>query len=84
MMAVASGVWAEAVPLETAWNLSEVSASEDGQKRTMKQELERIGYLGSRQASYKVLPIAAHFELHIEQGPILEAEKRRVGVVKGD
>ena len=27
--------------------------------------------------------MAAHFELHIEQGPILEAEKRKVGIVKG-
>jgi acetylornithine deacetylase/succinyl-diaminopimelate desuccinylase-like protein len=27
--------------------------------------------------------MAAHFELHIEQGPILEAENRRVGVVQG-
>lgn len=49
----------------------------------MKAELERIGYLGSMPASYKSMPIAAHFELHIEQGPILEAERRKVGVVKG-
>lgn len=27
--------------------------------------------------------MAAHFELHIEQGPILEDEKRKVGVVTG-
>ena len=27
--------------------------------------------------------MAAHFELHIEQGPILEAENRRIGVVQG-
>lgn len=83
MMAVSSGVWAEVVPLDTAWNLAEVSPSEDGQHKTMKQELERIGYLGSQPASYKAFPMAAHFEVHIEQGPILEAEKRRVGVVKG-
>ena len=83
MMAVASGVWAEAVPLDIAWNLPEVSAGEDGQKKTMKAELERIGYLGSQPASYQAFPMAAHFELHIEQGPILEAEKRKVGIVKG-
>lgn len=82
-MAVSSGVWAGAVPLETAWNLPEVSASEDGTKHTMKQELERIGYLGEQRASYKEFPFAAHFELHIEQGPILEMEKRKIGVVKG-
>ena len=82
-MAVSSGVWAEAVPLDTAWNLAEVSASEDGTKRNMKQELERIGYLGEQRASYNDFPFAAHFELHIEQGPILEMEKRKIGVVKG-
>lgn len=65
------------------WNLPEVSASEDGTKHTMKQELERIGYLGEQTASYKDFPFAAHFELHIEQGPILEMENRKIGVVKG-
>jgi acetylornithine deacetylase/succinyl-diaminopimelate desuccinylase-like protein len=49
----------------------------------MKSELERIGYLGSTPASYKSMPMAAHFELHIEQGPILEAEDRRIGIVQG-
>lgn len=49
----------------------------------MKSELERIGYLGSTRASHEAIPMAAHFELHIEQGPILEAEGRKVGVVKG-
>jgi hypothetical protein len=83
MMAVSSGVWAEAVPLETAWTLAEVSPGEDGHRRTMKEELERIGYLGQQQASYKAFPMAAHFELHIEQGPSLEMERRRIGVVKG-
>src|SRR5436305_15233521 len=83
MMAVSSGVWAEAVPLETAWNLAEVSLGESGEKRTMRQELERIGFLGLTPASYRNNPFAAHFELHIEQGPILEEEGRRVGVVKG-
>lgn len=82
-MAVSSGVWSGAVPLSTAWNLSEVSADKDGTKHTMKQELERIGYLGEQRASYKDFPFAAQFELHIEQGPILEMEKRKIGVVTG-
>jgi hydantoinase/carbamoylase family amidase len=60
-----------------------VRASADGQKRTMKEELSRIGFLGSIPASHTARPIAAHFELHIEQGPILEAENRRIGVVIG-
>lgn len=27
--------------------------------------------------------MTAHFELHIEQGPILEAEEEKIGVVQG-
>lgn len=81
MSMVSSGVWAESVPLEKAHNLKSVIPSND--TATMKSELERIGYLGSTPASYKSTPMAAHFELHIEQGPILEAENRRIGVVKG-
>jgi hydantoinase/carbamoylase family amidase len=83
MMAVASGVWAGAISLEKAWNLAEVSPSEDGKKKTIKEELERIKFLGSTKASYRDNPFAAHFELHIEQGPILEKEQRRVGIVQG-
>ena len=49
----------------------------------MKDELSRIGYLGDVPASYKAMPIAAHFELHIEQGPQLEANGQKIGVVKG-
>lgn len=82
-MAVASGVWAEAIPLTEAWDLQEVSESKDGERKTMKQELERIGYRGDTPASYHANPFAAHFELHIEQGPILEDEKRKIGVVQG-
>jgi len=40
---VASGVWAGAIPLETAYSLAEVA----GGKATQKSELERIGYLGT-------------------------------------
>lgn len=76
---VSSGVWAGEIPLERAHSLEEVG----GGTATMKSELERIGYLGSVPASYRTLPMAAHFELHIEQGPILEAEGRKIGVVQG-
>ncbi|OBT49991.1 hypothetical protein VE04_09401, partial [Pseudogymnoascus sp. 24MN13] len=76
---VSSGVWAGSIPLERAHNLTEVG----GGNATMKSELQRIGYLGDTPASYKSTPLAAHFELHIEQGPILEAENKRVGIVKG-
>jgi len=76
---VSSGVWAGKIPLERAHSLQEAG----GGRATMKSELERIGYLGSIPASHENIPMAAHFELHIEQGPILEQEKKKVGIVKG-
>lgn len=79
MSMVSSGVWAGSVPLETAHNLREVHPG----AATMKSELERIGYLGSTPASYKSMPMAAHFELHIEQGPLLEMANKKIGVVTG-
>ncbi|KAL8659886.1 MAG: hypothetical protein Q9226_000180 [Calogaya cf. arnoldii] len=76
---VASGVWAGEIPLEKAHSLVEVGS--DG--RTMKQELERIGYLGETDAHHQAMPLAAHFELHIEQGPRLQAANKRIGIVHG-
>lgn len=84
-MAVASGVWADAIPLQTAWDLREVPSlmTGDGNPKSMREELDRIGYRGDFPASYRSNPFAAHFELHIEQGPILEDEGLRIGVVHG-
>ncbi|KAK5119303.1 hypothetical protein LTR85_007659 [Meristemomyces frigidus] len=78
---VASGVWSGDISLERAHSLKSVIPADD--TATMKIELERIGYLGDVACSWEASPMAAHFELHIEQGPILEAENRRVGVVQG-
>ncbi len=50
---MSSGVWAGEIPLKKAHDLPEVG----GGKRTVKQELKRIGYLGEMEASYKALPI---------------------------
>jgi len=44
-------------------------------------ELKRIGFAGETPAGDHKL--AAFFELHIEQGPILEAEAKTIGVVTG-
>ena len=44
-------------------------------------ELDRIGYRGPEPCGAH--PLGAHFELHIEQGPILEAEGRTIGIVTG-
>jgi hydantoinase/carbamoylase family amidase len=74
-----SGVWAGDIPVETAHNLREVHPG----TATMAEELKRIGYLGSTPASYKSIPMAAHFELHIEQGPLLEMANKKIGIVTG-
>ncbi|NHO32961.1 M20 family metallo-hydrolase [Acetobacter fallax] len=44
-------------------------------------ELEAIGYRGSEPCGQH--PITAYFELHIEQGPILEVEDKTIGIVAG-
>jgi N-carbamoyl-L-amino-acid hydrolase len=44
-------------------------------------ELKQIGYAGAEPVGGR--PIHAYFELHIEQGPILEAEGLPIGVVTG-
>lgn len=74
-----SAVWAGAVRLEDGYALADVSSP----STTTRAELERIGYLGPTPCSHSAVPLGAHFELHIEQGPILEREGKRVGVVRG-
>jgi N-carbamoyl-L-amino-acid hydrolase len=49
--------------------------------RSVKEELMRIGYLGSAEPGW--LRPHAYLELHIEQGPILEDEKFTIGAVEG-
>ncbi|KAH7325619.1 putative hydantoin utilization protein C [Stachybotrys elegans] len=83
MVTMSSSVWAGSTPLETAWNCLEISPPGGSAPRSVKQELARIGFLGDIPASYTAQPIAAHFELHIEQGPILEDESQKIGVVTG-
>ena len=50
---------------------------------TLGDELKRIGYLGETPSSYEANPLLAHFEVHIEQGPILEGVDLRVAPVLG-
>ncbi|KYK58813.1 hydantoinase/carbamoylase family amidase [Drechmeria coniospora] len=79
---LSSGVWAGVVPLEDAWNLADVFDP----SATVKSELRRHGYLGDVACSARAdagFPLSAHFELHIEQGPILERAAKPVGVVQG-
>jgi N-carbamoyl-L-amino-acid hydrolase len=72
---VASGVFAGVFDLD--YGLSRTDT--DG--KSMGEELARIGYAGSEAVGGR--PVAAFFEAHIEQGPILEAEKKTIGVVNG-
>lgn len=88
MTIIASGVWAGSFPLEHAHSLKEVQTvasrpTAGSNPETLKQALERIGYLGERKSSYTATPMAAHFELHIEQGPYLVSSGQRIGVVTG-
>ena len=48
---------------------------------TFGQALEQIGYRGQERCGAR--KFSAFFELHIEQGPILEREGFEIGVVKG-
>lgn len=51
----------------------------DAEGKTFGDELKRIGWVGSEQVGARKMH--AMFELHIEQGPILEAEQKDIGVV---
>jgi N-carbamoyl-L-amino-acid hydrolase len=48
---------------------------------TLGAELQRIGFAGP--APVGEHPVAAYFEAHIEQGPILEAAQLPIGIVTG-
>jgi N-carbamoyl-L-amino-acid hydrolase len=51
----------------------------DAQGKRFGDELERIGWKGEEEVGARKMH--AFFELHIEQGPILEAEGKDIGVV---
>ena len=68
-----SGVFAKVFTLE------QVRVQTDLEGVSVGDALERIGYAGSA-APHR---LAAYFEAHIEQGPVLEAEGKTIGVVQG-
>jgi beta-ureidopropionase / N-carbamoyl-L-amino-acid hydrolase len=72
---LASGVFAGVFTPDYAYSRTD----RDG--KTFGGELDRIGYKGDERAGAR--RFAAMFELHIEQGPILEDEGRMIGVVQG-
>jgi len=58
--------------VEKAW------AATDDDGVTVKDELKRIGYLGSDE-----MDAGRYLELHVEQGPVLHIEGLEIGVVEG-
>ena len=70
---LASGVFAGVHSLDYAYGRKDL----DG--KTYGDELKRIGWQGEEEVGARKMH--AYFELHIEQGPILEAEGRTIGVV---
>jgi N-carbamoyl-L-amino-acid hydrolase len=70
-----SGVWAGVFGLDKAYGLT------DTEGVTVATALDGIGYRGAEPAS--PFKADAYFELHIEQGPILEREARQIGIVMG-
>ena len=70
-------VFAGGMPLEVALDIASV---DDGAR--LGDELERIGFAGPLPCPTAVPP-HRFVELHIEQGPILEAEGVDIGVVEG-
>ncbi|WP_374291920.1 Zn-dependent hydrolase [Paenirhodobacter enshiensis] len=70
---LASGVFAGEIDLDYAYSRKDL----DG--KTYGAELERIGWKGDEEVGARKMH--AYFEYHIEQGPILEAEEKQIGVV---
>jgi beta-ureidopropionase / N-carbamoyl-L-amino-acid hydrolase len=70
-----SEVFTGVLPLETAYQLRDPSGE------TLKSRLEAIGYKGERLLD--PTDVHCYFEAHIEQGPILELERKTIGVVTG-
>ncbi|MBI4183692.1 MAG: Zn-dependent hydrolase [Proteobacteria bacterium] len=61
------------------FKIEEAFARRDVDGKSFGEELRRIGYEG--QAPARLRPIDAYFELHIEQGPVLEDEGIAIGAV---
>jgi N-carbamoyl-L-amino-acid hydrolase len=71
---VASGWFAGAYDLDWAQGRTDEAG------RSIGDELDRIGYRGTVTERHA---LDSYFELHIEQGPILDAEGQQVGIVTG-
>lgn len=70
-----SGVWAG------VYSRAEADARQDAAGESFGAALDAIGWRGTAKAGSQ--RFAAMFELHIEQGPVLEAEGKEIGIVTG-
>ncbi|MBU2627215.1 MAG: M20 family metallo-hydrolase, partial [Proteobacteria bacterium] len=70
-----SGVWANALDKKWIYDRTDING------KRFEDELIRIGYKGETPA--KKSDIHAYYEYHIEQGPVLEKQGKRIGVPKG-
>ncbi|GLR51162.1 Zn-dependent hydrolase [Shinella yambaruensis] len=70
---LASGVFAGVHTQDYAYG------RKDPEGKTFGEELQRIGWVGDEEVGARKMH--AYFEYHIEQGPILEAEGKDIGVV---
>ena len=76
---MASGVWStkSSADLETCYKVKDIEGT------LVHDALKDIGYLGETLCDYRENGLESYFELHIEQGPKLEALGRKIGVVMG-
>jgi N-carbamoyl-L-amino-acid hydrolase len=74
---VGSGAFTGVFEIEAAL----ATADNNAPGLTLGAELQRIGFAGPQEVGQH--PVAAYFEAHIEQGPILEAAGLPVGIVTG-
>jgi len=72
-----SAVYAQTLDLQTALKIKAI----DGP--TVEDELQRIGYQGTAQFPDISKQVGAYFELHVEQGPVLDEQNIEIGVVEG-
>ncbi|SFN63058.1 N-carbamoyl-L-amino-acid hydrolase [Cohaesibacter marisflavi] len=70
---LASGVFAGVHSLDYAYGRKDLEG------KTYGEELKRIDWVGEEEVGARKMH--AYFEYHIEQGPILEAEEKEIGVV---
>jgi len=58
-------------------------SSKNSEGKTFGEALDQSGYVGEKANRLNPIDYMAMLELHIEQGPVLEAEKKQIGVVEG-